>query len=120
MRRCSCCEKERDSRDLPSNATTGYTWVIVEESDIFASDYDTYSESDSGEQLGRGGTTEFHIIALDEGSGTMVFQYRRNWEGGEVAGTYELELDISRQKGMQLQIDSVSFERRDFGEGESR
>ncbi|MCD8097743.1 MAG: protease inhibitor I42 family protein [Lachnospiraceae bacterium] len=104
--------------ELPSNATTGYTWVIVEEADIFASDYNSYNESEGGEQLGSGGTTQFHIIALDEGSGTMVFQYRRNWEGGEVAGTYELTLDISRQKGTQLQIDSVSFERRDSGEDE--
>ncbi|MCD8197688.1 MAG: protease inhibitor I42 family protein [Lachnospiraceae bacterium] len=92
----------------------------MEEPDIFASDYDTYSESEGGEQLGSGGTTEFHIIALNEGSGTMVFQYRRNWEGGEIAGTYELTLDISRQRETQLQIDSVSFERRDSGVGESR
>ncbi|MCD8363762.1 MAG: protease inhibitor I42 family protein [Lachnospiraceae bacterium] len=105
--------------ELPSNATTGYSWVIVEEPDIFTSDYDSYNESEGGEQLGSGGTTQFHIIALDEGSGTMVFQYRRNWEGGEVAGTYELTLDISRQRKTQLQIDSVSFERRDSGEDES-
>ncbi len=104
--------------DLPSNATPGNSWVIVEEADIFASDYDTYSESEGGDQLGSGGTTEFHIIALNDGSGTMVFQYRRNWEGGDVAGTYELTLDISRQKETQLQIDSVSFERRDSGEDE--
>ncbi len=96
--------------DLPSNPTTGYTWVITEEPDIFASDYDTYSDTagDSG-LLGAGGISEFHIIALGDGTGTMVFQYKRPWDGGDIAGTYELTLEISRHNKSYLQIDSVSF-----------
>ncbi|MCC8127484.1 MAG: protease inhibitor I42 family protein [Clostridiales bacterium] len=93
--------------DLASNATTGYTWVITKEPDQFASDYDVYVEPDKTDgMVGTGGITEFHIIALREGSGTMVFQYKRNWEGGEIAGTYELTLEISSD----LQIRNVSFE----------
>lgn len=96
--------------DLPSNATTGYTWVIVEEPDNFASDYNVYIEPDKdGQVVGKGGIAEFHIIALDEGVGTMLFQYRRNWDGGEIAGTYELTLDISRENKTYLRINSVSF-----------
>ncbi|MCD8082731.1 MAG: protease inhibitor I42 family protein [Clostridiales bacterium] len=92
--------------DLPSNATTGYTWVITREPDCFASDYDTYIESGNDDRLvGVGGISEFHIIVLKDGEGTMEFQYKRNWEGGETAGTYELTLTIS-----DLQIKSVSFE----------
>ncbi len=96
--------------DLDANATTGYTWVITEETDIFASDYDMYVEPDNTSQgVGAGGIAEFHIIALKEGTGTMLFQYKRPWEGGEVAGTYALTLTISRNQSV-LQIDSVSFE----------
>ncbi|MCD8121449.1 MAG: protease inhibitor I42 family protein [Clostridiales bacterium] len=96
--------------DLDANATTGYTWVITEETDIFASDYNTYVEPDNtSRRVGAGGIAEFHIIALKEGTGTMVFQYKRPWEGGEVAGTYALTLTISRNQSV-LQINSVSFE----------
>ncbi len=93
--------------DLKSNATTGHTWVITKEPEQFTSDYDVYVEPENTNgMVGAGGITEFHIIALQEGTGTMVFQYRRNWEGGEIAGTYALTLEITND----LQITNASFE----------
>lgn len=95
--------------NLPSNATTGYSWVIIQEPDIFKSDYNTYIAPDNKEDLvGIGGGTEFHITALDSGVGTMVFQYKQDWVGGEIAETYELNLEISKHQNT-YQIDTVTF-----------
>ena len=41
----------------------------------------------------------------------MTLEYKQDWDGGESDGTYELKLEISRHKKIQLRIDSVTFEK---------
>jgi hypothetical protein len=48
-------------------------------------------------------------VALKEGTGTMTMQYKQDWEGGQVDGTYELTLTVSRHHSKYLQIDTVKF-----------
>lgn len=97
---------------VPSNPTTGYTWVITEKASTFASDYNNYVPDENTEGLvGTGGQTEFHIMALKEGQDTMTLQYKQDWEGGNVDSTYELTLDISKQNKKYLQIEDVKFEK---------
>ena len=67
--------------------------------------------AENGEEVlaGAGGITQFHIAALKEGVGTMTLQYKQDWEGGEVDGTYDLTLTVSLHHKKYLQIDSVKF-----------
>ena len=98
--------------DLDANPTTGYSWVITSVPEQFASDYDNYVQDEAEEDMtGVGGTQEYHIVALNDGTGTMTLEYKQDWDGGESDGTYELKLEISRHKKTQLQIDSVTFEK---------
>ena len=39
----------------------------------------------------------------------MTLQYKQDWEGGQVDGTYDLTLTVSRHHKKYLQIDSVKF-----------
>ena len=78
------------------NANEKKVWSIIKEADIFASDYSTVTET----------VSEFHIIALDDGEGEMVFQCAN--DDGETED-YTLALSISRHQEKFLQIDSVSF-----------
>ena len=39
----------------------------------------------------------------------MTMQYKQDWEGGQVDGTYELTLTVSRHHSKYLQIDTVKF-----------
>ncbi len=71
-------------------------WSILSETNTFASDYHTITPT----------TTEFHIIALNDGEGKMVFQCAQN-DG--TTDKYMLALLISRHRKNYLQIDSVSF-----------
>ena len=82
------------------NAKENKAWSIIKEADVFASDYSAVTEN----------VSEFHIIALNDGEGEMVFQCEN--EDGTKDGTteeYILALSISRHQKKFLQIDSVSF-----------
>ena len=96
--------------DLPSNPSTGYSWVVTEKPKVFATDSNQFI-AETGEEVlaGAGGVTQFHIAALKEGVGTMTLQYKQDWEGGQVDGTYDLTLTVSRHHKKYLQIDSVKF-----------
>lgn len=98
--------------DLDANPTTGYSWVITSVPEQFSSDYDNYIQDEAEEGMtGVGGTQEYHIIALNDGTGIMTLEYKQDWDGGESDSIYELKLKISRHKKTQLQIDSVTFEK---------
>ena len=74
-------------------------WSIISEPETFVSDFHTITENIS----------EFHIIALNDGEGEMVFQCTK--DDGSIA-QYILELSISRHQKIHLQIDSLSFKER--------
>lgn len=81
-----------------NNDSNSEEWSIASEPEVFVSDYHNILES----------STEFHIIALDDGTGEMVFQCTK--EDGSTA-RYILALSISRHQKTHLQIDSVSFKK---------
>ena len=78
------------------NAKEKKVWSIIKEADVFASDYSAVTEN----------VSEFHIIALNDGEGEMVFQCANEYGTTE---EYILALSISRHQKKFLQIDSVSF-----------
>ena len=80
------------------NDSKSREWSITQTPECFASDFSTVTENCS----------EFHIIALNDGKGVMVFQCVL--DDGTVED-YELSLSISRHQKTYLQIDSVSFEK---------
>ncbi len=78
------------------NSNEHKEWSIAVESDVFVSDYHNITEN----------IAEFHIIALNNGKGEMVFQCT-NDEGS--TDKFILTLFISRHQRNHLQIDFVSF-----------
>lgn len=68
----------------------------MSEPETFVSDYHNIAENIS----------EFHIIALEDGNGEMVFQCVKD-DGS--ADMYTLGLSISRHQKTNLQIDSITF-----------
>ena len=82
------------------NANEKKMWSIIEKADIFTSDYSAVTEN----------VSEFHIIALNDGKDGMVFQCT-NDDG--TTEEYILALSISRHQKKFLQIDSVSFTKKE-------
>ena len=71
-------------------------WSVTLEPENFVSDYHTITEN----------VSEFHIIALNDGTGEMMFQCTKS-DG--TTDKYILFLSISRHQKTHLQIDSISF-----------
>ena len=67
------------------NANEKKVWSIIKEAGVFASDYSAVTEN----------VSEFHIIALNDGKGEMVFQCIKD-DG--TAEEYVLSLSISRHR----------------------
>lgn len=78
------------------NSNESKDWSIASEPETFASDYHNITEN----------IAEFHIIALNDGKGEMIFQCT-NDDG--TTDKYILALSISRHQKIHLQIDTVSF-----------
>ena len=68
----------------------------MSEPETFVSDYHNIAENIS----------EFHIIALEDGNGEMVFQCVKDDGSTDM---YTLGLSISRHQKTNLQIDSITF-----------
>jgi inhibitor of cysteine peptidase len=68
---------------LPSNPTTGYGWVMVEQStdaavSVVSKEFRT-SASPAG-SVGAGGVEQFRLRLLKAGRFPVTFAYRRSWE----------------------------------------
>lgn len=92
-----------------SNPTTGFDWKFKkfdptkfeEQAPIFRVDpQDEYV-------TGAGGVGTYSIKALASGKEIIYFQYLRDWEGGEIYQTYQINIETDEAH----QIKNVDFEK---------
>ena len=81
---------------LPSNPTTGYSWVYDVEDPSVIEIRDQYFEYSQEEGfVGGGGIHWFHIAGTNPGMTSVTFRYLRSWEADAPAEqtTYRLTVD---------------------------
>ena len=86
------------SLNFESNPSTGYDWVYeFLEGDKYAQIVLSRQDNDFPENgvTGSGGHRIYGFRALTPGNQTLIFTYRRPWEGGEIAYdvVYDLKVD---------------------------
>jgi inhibitor of cysteine peptidase len=86
--------------ELESNLTTGFEWVLVENSEgtVLQIQEQKYVMDDAGDPPlpGTGGTEVWIFKALASGETTISMEYSQPWEGGEKAiQTFELKVVVS-------------------------
>ena len=82
--------------DLPSNATTGYSWgdAAIGNKDILKQT-DTKYVAPEGQVIGAGGTQTWTFTATEKGTTKITMHYGRPWEGGEKAElTFEIAVTV--------------------------
>ena len=80
-----------------SNPTTGYTWVAVEDKDIFDIQ-DRYTASSEGGLLGAGGTQTYRLVPKHSGTAKVTFMYQRPFDQTiQASRTYLFEVDPEMQ-----------------------
>ena len=80
-----------------SNPTTGYTWVAVEDKDIFDIQ-DRYTASSEDGLLGAGGTQTYCLVPKRSGTAKVTFMYQRPFDQIiQASRTYLFEVDPEMQ-----------------------
>lgn len=94
---------------LPSNPTTGYTWTVKEMNDYLKVNSIDYMAADNKEDLtGVGGHEQIHITVLKNGTGNAILEYKQDWEGGEIDGSYQLNV-VSTNYGKKIHIKDITL-----------
>ena len=93
---------------LPSNPTTGYTWIVEQDPEIFdiSSEYkEDSTEGNTEPMVGVGGKETFTLTPKKEGKTEINFLYKQAWDDSslDTSLTYQIKVD----KNMQIQVESV-------------
>jgi inhibitor of cysteine peptidase len=80
---------------LESNATTGYSWALVQNSDdsVLSKTGDEYIAPQTT-LIGAGGQEEWTFKALKKGTSTISMGYSRPWESTPPAETFDLTVVV--------------------------
>ena len=65
---------------LPSNATTGFRWVVADAGPVTQVGKSVYEAPQNSGAVGAGGTEVFTFKTGASGSGELRLEYRRPWE----------------------------------------
>ena len=71
--------------ELPSNATTGFSWTVADDGPLTQVGESEYETEAGPDVVGAGGTETFTFKAERAGAGTLKLEYRRSWETGVAA-----------------------------------
>jgi len=91
--------------ELTGNPTTGYQWIITEQSDNIEiiSSYEMMPGAEK--MLGKGGKYVFKVIGIEEGNAGFEIEYKRAWSN-EVSRKVKYDLYINKDKTITI-INSV-------------
>jgi inhibitor of cysteine peptidase len=70
---------------LPSNATTGFRWVVADAGPVTQVGESVYKAPQDSGVVGAGGTEVFTFKTDASGSGELQLEYRRPWEKSAAA-----------------------------------
>lgn len=80
--------------DLESNPTTGYTWHLDDPKYVELTKTEFIPRRGNG-TLGRGGEQVFTLKGKQTGVETLLFSYKREWEGADKAvRTYQVTVRV--------------------------
>jgi len=81
---------------LPSNPSTGYSWLVAAMPACLESAGESVFESEAAAGVvGAGGTETLTFTATQAGSGPLALEYKRSWETGvEPADTFTAEVTV--------------------------
>ncbi len=104
---CAGCGKKAPQTatfTMEANPTTGYTWQISQDNEIFDI-AEEYVENEHAEgMVGVGGTQTYVLTPKAAGTATVTLVYGRSWEEGDSLSSAEYTFEVSRN----MQIKTVS------------
>ena len=100
--------------NLETNPTTGYDWsyeMTNNDADaaniVFLDAYEEFTNQDKG-LVGAPILRHYKFKADKKGKQNIVFTYKRNWEGGDVA--FSIVYNLTVGSDMIIKVDNVEYE----------
>ena len=105
---CGKSQPQTATLALSSNPTTGYSWRVEQEPEIFDITSEYVQEQADEELVGVGGTETFTLTPKEEGTTEISFYYEQSWDKDSLATrlTYQVSVDSN----MQITVESQSGE----------
>lgn len=105
---CGNSQPQTATLALSSNPTTGYSWRVEQEPEIFDITSEYVQEQADEEMVGVGGTETFTLTPKEEGSTEINFYYEQSWDKDSLAThlTYRVSVDSN----MQITVEAQSGE----------
>ena len=112
---CGNSNPQTATLELESNPTTGYSWRVEQNPEIFDIETDYVENSSDTEAVGVGGAETFILTPKEEGETEVAFYYERSWEEDTPATV--LTYNITVDKNKQIKVNSQKGELPDLGSG---
>lgn len=93
---------------LSSNPTTGYSWRVEQEPEIFDITSEFTEDAADEEMVGVGGTETFTLTPKAEGTTEINFYYEQAWDKDSMAT--HLMYKVSVDSNMQITVESQNAE----------
>ncbi len=105
---CGKSEPQTMTLSLDSNPTTGYTWMVDQDKELFDVS-EEYVENDHEEgMVGVGGVQTFTLTPKEAGTCELTFTYRRSWEDPSEEDTV-VGYTVEVSKGMHIKVTASRY-----------
>jgi predicted secreted protein len=105
---CGAPKPQQMQLSLEANPTTGYSWTLQQDPEIFQVNDEFQENSTEDDRVGVGGQDVFTLIPEKSGKTELTFTYARPWkdpENTETKITYEVEVS----KNMKIKVNGTAF-----------
>ncbi len=95
---------------VPSNPTTGYTWEVTQEEELFDVSTEFVQDESKEGMVGVGGTEVITLTPKASGTTKVTLSYAQHWDGGseDTVVTYEFKVSGSLQVKMESAAGSMA------------
>ncbi|MCR5771733.1 MAG: protease inhibitor I42 family protein [Butyrivibrio sp.] len=105
-----CGSKEPQTLELAldSNQTTGYSWTLTQEEELFDVNEEYIVDENDENMTGVGGQQIFTLEPKEAGTTKLTFRYSRSWEEESDEDTV-VSYTVKVSKSKQIEIQAATF-----------
>ena len=105
---CGSSKPQIMKLSLDSNPTTGYSWTIKQEPEIFEVGEEYIENKHEEGMVGVGGQQVFSLAPKEAGTSDVTFTYARPWEDPDADSTV-VSYTVKVSQNMQIQVESSRY-----------
>ena len=106
---CGESKPQTATLTLPSNPTTGYSWRVEQEPELFEITSEYAEDAETEGLVGAGGSETFTLTPKEAGDTEISFYYEQAWDKDSLAErlTYKISVDDNMQISVEAQSGEV-------------